>query len=139
MFTGYVTETAQDHKETLSLFKRWQKYVATGTIQGIETLNILQILPGTILQEMAKEKDFLFVQDHHGNLNLSSWVDPSRPDYDFKQRVSWHFDMLEEAIKYKWPLWNGVLSIKLYEQALKKFVSTPEKRYITIKSLNERM
>jgi radical SAM superfamily enzyme YgiQ (UPF0313 family) len=139
MFTGYITETSEDHQETLSLFKRWQKYVATGTIQGIETLNILSILSGTSLRDLAEEKDFLFLQDHMGNLNLSSWIDPSRPDYDFKKRVSWHFDMIEEAIKYKWPLWNGSLSIRLYEQALTKFAATPKTHYITIKSANARM
>lgn len=127
MFTGYVSETPQDHVETLGMFSRWQKFVATGTIQGIETLNILGILPGTKLAEMAVENKWLFVTDEYGAVNLRSWVDPHNPNYDFLTRVSRHIDLMEEAMKYKWPLWNGALAMRLYEQAVNRFVNSPKK------------
>jgi radical SAM superfamily enzyme YgiQ (UPF0313 family) len=127
MFTGYVSETPQDHVETLGMFPRWQKFVATGTIQGIETLNILSILPGTKLAEMAVENKWLFVTDESGAVNLRSWVDPHNPNYDFLTRVSRHIDLMEEAMKYKWPLWNGALAMRLYEQAVNRFVNSPKK------------
>lgn len=131
MFTGYVSETEQDHAETLSLFRRWQKYVATGTIQGVETLNILAILPGTQLAESARANKWLFMTDQHDELNIKWWLNPSNPGFDFSSRVSRHIDLMEEAMKYKWPLWNGSLAIALYEQSIKKFVKSP-KRYITL-------
>lgn len=134
MFTGYVSETEDDHNETLGMFKRWQKYVATGTIKGIETLNVLSILPGAPLEQYAKEHNFLFLKDDGGTINLRSWVDPTRPNFDFKERVRRHISMIEEAMKYKWPLWNGELSMVLYEQALSKFLSTPRK-YIPISAI----
>lgn len=134
MFSGYISETPEDYQEALTLFSRWQRFVATGTIQGIETLNILSILPGAPLEEIARQKNFLFLADHTGALNLRSWVDPARPEYDFKERVRGHIGMIQEAMKYKWPLWNGALSMRLYEQALKEFLNN-EKKYIPIRQL----
>lgn len=131
MFTGYVTETEQDHADALAMFNRWQKYVATGTILGIETLNLLSILPGAPLEEIAKKGNFMFLQDDNGSTNLRSWVNPALPKFDFKERVRRHITMIEEAMRYKWPLWNGQLSMNLYEDALKKFIKTP-KRYISV-------
>lgn len=134
MFSGYVSETDDDYREALSIFRRWQRYVATGTIQGIETLNILSVLPGTPLEEIAREKNFLFLTDHNGAPNVRSWIDPARPNYDFKERVRRHIGMIQEAMHYKWPLWNGSLSMRLFEQALKEFINN-NKTYISIKQL----
>jgi hypothetical protein len=36
-------------------------------------------------------------------------------------------DLMEEAMKYNWPLWNGVLAMQLYEQAVDRFVNSPKK------------
>lgn len=130
-FTGYVTETNKDHEETLQMFKRWQRFVADGTIKGIETLNVLSILPGSQLEQYAIDNNFSFKAADNGVLNLRSWVNPLTPDYDFKERVRRHISMMEEAIKYKWPLWNGHLSINLYEQSLLDFLNGP-KKYISI-------
>ena len=130
-FTGYVSETEKDHEETLAMFKRWQRYVATGTIQGIETLNVLSVLPGAPLEKIAIDNKFLFLQDHNGQLNLRSWINPQNPGFDFKERVKRHISMMEEAMRYKWPLWNGQLAMRLYEQSVDKFVNTP-KTYVPL-------
>ena len=34
--------------------------------------------------------------------------------------------MMEEAMKYKWPLWNGQLAMRLYEQSITEFVNSPK-------------
>jgi radical SAM superfamily enzyme YgiQ (UPF0313 family) len=132
-FTGYISETKQDHAETLAMFKRWQRYVATGTIQGIETLNLLSILPGSPLEQIAHDHNFSFLRDENDKINLRHWINPANPDFDFKERVRRHIEMMQEAMKYKWPLWNGQLSIRLYEQAIIKFMNSP-KKYIPIKA-----
>jgi len=130
-FTGYVSETEQDHAETLGMFKRWQRYVATGTIQGIETLNVLGVLPGSPLEKIAIENNFVFLQDHNGQPNFRSWINPNNPGFDFKERVRRHISMMEEAMRYKWPLWNGQLAMRLYEQSINKFKNT-SKIYIPL-------
>lgn len=130
-FTGYVGETLEDHAETLAMFPRWQRYVASGTIKGIETMNILSILPGTPLERQAREQSFLFLHDSNGDMNLRSWVDPANPKLDFKERIRRHVEMVETAMQYKWPIWNGVLSMQLYKKALAEF-KKPGKIYIPI-------
>lgn len=132
-FTGYITETQEDHNETLTMFSRWQKYVATGTIEGIETLNLLSILPGTPLDTISKEHNFLFLADDHNVIDRAGWINPAQPDFDFDARVRRHIEVWEEAIKYNWPLWNGVEAATIYEQVLLKR-KLNKKRYIPINS-----
>lgn len=135
MFSGHVGETKEDHAETLTMFPRWQKYVATGTIQGIETLNILSVLPGAPLEKIAQENQFLFLTDEKNNILERSWVDPRQPNYDFIARVQNHIEMIETAITYNWPLWNGLLSATLYEDAVAKYKKMP-KKFIPISALS---
>lgn len=139
-FTGYVGETEEDYQETLSMFSRWQRYVATGTIIGIETLNILAILPDTPLEHQALAENFMFLQDGE-NINRRLWIDPKNPGFDFRKRVERHIGMIEEAMRYKWPLWNGNLSLILYERSLRRFnqaskVYRPLQKIHMIKSVN---
>ena len=119
-FTGYITETEEDHRETLTMFRRWQKYVATGTIEGIETLNLLSILPGTPLDAISKDHNFLFLANDHDVIDRTGWINPALPNFDFKARVRRHIEVWEEAIKYQWPLWNGVDAASMYEKILLK-------------------
>jgi radical SAM superfamily enzyme YgiQ (UPF0313 family) len=132
-FTGYITETLDDYKETLKMFPRWQKFVASGTIIGVETLNLLSILPGTHLESLAMNNNFVFKQnDDNGHLNTKFWIDPGQPTYDYLERVKRHLGVMEEAIKYKWPVWNASISLNLIEQSLISF-NNPKNRYIKLK------
>ena len=63
MLIGYVTETSDDHKETLKMFKRWQKYVATGTIQGIDLATGLQFLSHTPLERQIDQHGVYFLKN----------------------------------------------------------------------------
>ena len=48
MLIGYVTETIDDHNDTMKMFPRWQKYVATGTRQvyaiEVESTNTFEMV-----------------------------------------------------------------------------------------------
>lgn len=134
-FTGYVSETYEDYLETLQMFPRWQKYVASGTIIGIETLNLTSILPGSPLEKIAMDKNFMFLDDHNtGVLNTKFWVDPTNPKFDYLERAKRHINLMEEAVKYKWPLWNGLLSLDLIEKGIDQFKNSKNKYIILKKS-----
>lgn len=134
-FTGYINETIEDYNETLSMFARWQKYVATGTITGVETFNILGILPGTKLETLAIEKHFLFQENEKTpHLNTKFWLDSSNPTYDYMERVRRHLGIIKEAIKYKWPVWNASITLELLEKSIIEF-NNPKNRYIPINRL----
>jgi len=126
-FSGYVSETIKDHEETLRMFSRWQKYVATGTITGIETLNILMILPGSPLETVSKNSHFHFLENVDGSVNNLYWTNPDNPSLNFKERVRRHLEMIDEAIKYKWPIWNGELTLDLLYNSMLEYKQLSDK------------
>ena len=131
-FSGYISETQEDHNETLKMFKRWQKYVATGTITAIETLNILTILPGSPLENIARTSNFHFMQNDDGSINNLFWINPNNANLDFNERVRRHVEMMKEAIKYKWPIWNGNLSLDLFHKALLQYNTVSKNKTIQL-------
>jgi len=106
MFTGYVTETLQDHQETLSIFKRWQRYVADGTITGIELGAQLIILPGSPVERMISTHGIEFMQDNDGIPVNNLWQAKANPELTIKERVRRKLELHEEAMKYHWPVWR---------------------------------
>jgi hypothetical protein len=119
------------------MFKRWQKYVATGTITAIETLNILSILPGSLLENIARNSKFHFVQNSDGSVNNLFWINPNNPTLDFNERVRRHIEMMQEAIKHKWPIWNGDLSLDLFYQALLEYNNISNNKTIQLIPIGE--
>ena len=99
MITGWVTETLEDHQDTLDLFPRWQKFVASGTITGIElgsTLMILEHAPVGLASEklelhMLNEKPYL-------------WQSGINPDLTIAERVRRRVETHYQAMKYHWPI-----------------------------------
>ena len=134
-FSGYISETLDDHYETLKMFKRWQKYVADGTIFAIETLNILTVFPGSPLEKIARNSNFHFLQNNNGTVNELFWLNPNNPSLDFNERVRRHLEMMKEAIKYKWPLWNGDLTLDIYYQSLLQYNELSKNKVIPIAPL----
>lgn len=130
-FSGYVSETIEDYQETLQMFPRWQKYVASGTIIGIETLNLLGILSGSPLEHIAINEKFMFMNDSEsGAINTQFWLNPNNPKFDFLERAQRHVTMIEEAMKYKWPLWNSLLSLNVLEKHIVQFKNSKNKYII---------
>jgi radical SAM superfamily enzyme YgiQ (UPF0313 family) len=111
MLTGYITETKQDHLDTLKMFKRWQHYVATGTITGIDFGKTLLILPGTPLYDMIEKENINFLPSMNndtemGKLN-SFWTSENNPELTIPERIRRRLEIQEVAIKYNWPIWRG--------------------------------
>lgn len=113
MLIGYVTETPEDHLETLAMFKRWQKYVATGTITGIDLGVTLLFLQGTPLEKMIESHGVSFLgadtTDQGWNLTTTSklWTSSANPDFTIEERIRRRIETHKEAIKYNWPIWRG--------------------------------
>jgi len=114
MLIGYVTETNEDHKDTLKMFKRWQRYVATGTIKGIDLGTGLKIAPGTPLANMIDSHEIYFLNTKSNNLrgitgplDTNLWQSRKNPDLDLPERIRRRMETHEEAIKYNWPVWRG--------------------------------
>lgn len=102
MLTGYVTETIQDHGDTLAMFPRWQRHVAQGTIAGIDLGPTLIIMANTPLDRMRNELGLHFM-----NEDPKSWVAAANPDLTIKERIRRRLEVHEQAINYNWPVWRG--------------------------------
>jgi hypothetical protein len=106
MFTGYVTETLQDHKENLGIFTRWQRFVADGTINAIELGSSLVILPGAPVERMIQSHDIRFMHDPTGEANLKLWYSTANPTLTLRERIRRKLELHETAIRHHWPVWR---------------------------------
>lgn len=118
MFTGYVTETLQDHQENLEFFKRYQRYVADGTIIGVELGSNLIILPGSPVAQQIDQHHMMFLLDQDQQPSPLLWYSQLNPDLTLREQIRRKLEVHETAIKYKWPVWRQ----KSRLQSLKKYV-----------------
>ena len=116
MLMGYVTETIEDHEETIKMFARWQKYVAKGTIRGIDLGVSLIFLEGTPLENQIKEHGVFFLNSKY--LQPGEKIDPMLWQSDknklltIPERIRRRIEVHKEAIKYNWPIWRGTQRLK---------------------------
>ena len=146
MLIGYVTETNEDHKDTLKMFKRWQRYVATGTIKGIDLGTGLKIAPGTPLANMIDSHEIYFLNTKSNNLHgitdpldTNLWQSRKNPDLDISERIRRRMETHEEAIKYNWPVWRGeqrLQSVKILTRNYINFLNNAEFVKTTKDNLN---
>jgi len=144
MLIGYVTETLEDHHDTLKMFKRWQKYVATGTIKGIDLGVGLKFLANTPLERQIEQHSVYFLR---GDDSLSEatktdlWQAKTNPDLDVPERIRRRIETHEEAIKYNWPIWRGeqrLKGVKLMTEKYLRFLrnQSQEIKRTTMENLN---
>jgi len=109
MFTGYLSETIEDHQDTVDMFKRWQRYVASGTIIGVDLGLLLIIYPNTPLSRLIDQHEMMFaeVPNYTGQLTGLFWKSDLNKNLDIRERIRRRIEINETAIKYNWPVWRG--------------------------------
>jgi len=117
MIVGYLTETLPDHHDNLEMYKRWQKYVASGTISGIDLSTSLMFLPNTPLYQMIDTHQVTFPAYEHDSIgdkvkNNLIWTSALNPELTFEERMRRRLEIHEHAMKYKWPVWRGPQRLK---------------------------
>jgi radical SAM superfamily enzyme YgiQ (UPF0313 family) len=120
MFTGYITETIDDHYENLSVFKRWQRYVADGTIIGVELGSSLIILPGAPVERMIESHGLEFMMNDAQEPGTNLWWSSKNPDLTIRERVRRKLEVHETAIKYAWPVWRQASRLEELRQLVLK-------------------
>lgn len=113
MITGWVTETQEDHAQTLALFRRWQRFVASNTITGIELGSILMVLEHSPLAQRQQELDM-----HFHNHNPWAWHCGANPELDYFERVRRRIETHREAMKYKWPITRSLYRLETIRRNL---------------------
>lgn len=125
MFTGYITEQLEDHQDNLKIFERWQRFVADGTITGVELGSNLVVLPGAPVAKMLDSHELSFMLDRHGEPNVGVWQSSINPDLTIREQIRRKLEVHYTAMKYKWPVWrqqarlhdfkNYIMQNKLWE------------------------
>lgn len=67
LFTGYPTETIEDHYDTLTMLKRYQKYLIDGTISMLVLSEPLILLRNTPLANMQNDLGIELFNNEYGN------------------------------------------------------------------------
>ena len=124
MIVGYLTETLEDHHDNLAMYPRWQKYVASNTIAGIDLSTSLMFLENTPLQKMIDTHEVTFPSWEYNAIgnkvqNKMIWTSALNPELTFEERMRRRLEVHEYATKYKWPIWRGPQRLKtLYDHSL---------------------
>jgi hypothetical protein len=102
MFSGHPTETLEDHKKTLEMFKRFRPFVASGTITGLE-VGSAAILEETPLSHWASEHGMIFDEEKlKGDVRF--WYNPANPSLTLKERIRRQLEIYETAMSLDYPI-----------------------------------
>jgi radical SAM superfamily enzyme YgiQ (UPF0313 family) len=83
MLVGYPTESDQDFEMSLAMLSKYQKYVINETIQSINIVHPMVLLPNTPLTEQAQ--DLMLEYDR---LDLYDWISHKNPTLDLNKRIN---------------------------------------------------
>jgi hypothetical protein len=105
MIVGFPSETRDDFEQTLELLKKYQRYVADGTLTGINFGTTLSIGEGTPMY------------NHFEKFNISGvngkrpqdvfWIHNNNPKLTYKERILRRIEAQELATQLGYTFWKG--------------------------------
>jgi radical SAM superfamily enzyme YgiQ (UPF0313 family) len=111
LISGLPGETTDDFNETLKSLTRWQKFVATGAIIGINLGTTATLEPGTEIYNNFEKYNLVGLK---GNRPQGiNWMSLETPELDYKERVRRRVILQEHVVKLGYPLWKGDDHLKI--------------------------
>jgi radical SAM superfamily enzyme YgiQ (UPF0313 family) len=111
LISGLPGETLEDFQETIDSITRWQKYVATGAILGINLGTTATIEPGTDIHDNYQKYNLVGLKGQRPN--GINWMSLETPELDYKERVRRRVILQEHVVKLGYPLWKGDDHLKI--------------------------
>lgn len=117
MFTGYPTETLNDHEDTLTMFKRYQKYLLDETIINVTLHTPFVLLKNTPIDAMRHE-----VGITNETYNTYFFDVTTNPDFTVKERFRRYIELSKLILDLKYPgSYADLSSLTDHINALKNF------------------
>lgn len=122
LIVGFPTETDQDFQDTLDMLTRYQRYVADGTIIGVNLGTTLTIEEGTGIYEAPEKLKIIGI---NGNRPQGTeWICEDNPDLTYKKRIMRRIAAQEHAVNLGYTFWKGDDQMKVmmdkYQERLSK-------------------
>lgn len=122
IIVGFPTETDEDFQETLDMLTRYQRYVADGTIIGVNLGTTLTIEEGTNLYENPVK--FKVIGIGTNRPQGSEWICEDNPTLTYKKRIMRRIAAQEHAVNLGYTFWKGDDQMKImmdkYQERLAK-------------------
>lgn len=122
LIVGFPTETRADFQDTLDMLTRYQRYVADGTIIGVNLGTTLTIEEGTEIYENPKTLNIIGIngQRPHG----TEWICADNKELNYKERIMRRIEAQEHAVNLGYTFWKGDDQLKVmmdkYQERLSK-------------------
>lgn len=111
LISGIPGETKQDFQDTLDMLTRWQRYVADGTIIGINLGTTATIEEGTDFYNKPEKYNVVGFQGKKPQ--GINWMSLDTPELDYKERVRRRIKIQEHVMSLGYPLWKGDDHLKI--------------------------
>lgn len=111
LIVGFPTETQEDFQQTLDLLKRYQPYVADGTIIGVNLGTTLTIEEGTPIWNEYPVFNIVGVNDQRPQ--GPDWICQDNPTLSYRERIRRRIQAQEFAISLGYTFWKGDDQLKL--------------------------
>lgn len=121
MMVGFPTETRDDFDQTLALVERYQKYVASGNISGINFGQTFIIEEGAPIYYHPEELDLVGVDGEKPRDVF--WINPNNPTLTYKERITRRIEAHELATRLGYPVWRADGQLKWLMNKYKEIVS----------------
>lgn len=111
MIVGFPTETREDFEQTLEMLKRYQPYVADGTIIGVNLGTTLTIEEGTPIWAEYPKLNIVGVNNQRPS--GPDWRCETNPTLTYKERIMRRIEAQEYAMKLGYTFWKGDDQLKV--------------------------
>ena len=100
MMSGYPTETLQDHQDTISMFRRYQKYLLDETIINVTLYQPYVFLKNTPIDLMKHELGITLIEENYGTYFFDV---KTNPDLTIKERFRRYIEITKLILDLKYP------------------------------------
>jgi hypothetical protein len=98
-------ETQEDFQATLDALTRWQRYVASGVIIGVNLGTTATIEPGTDIYNRPEHYNLVGLRGKRPQ--GINWMCTTTPELDYRERVRRRVVLQEHVTNLRYPLWKG--------------------------------